>query len=233
MSHLPELYLITPDYTGNRRDYIASLKQTLQDGIKLIQWRSKHTPITDYIKIGKELANITHAYGAKLLLNSAIDLLEPVQNLAKLDKQGCIFEQRSAENAAFIARLVEILNSLLNDITADGIHLTSSTCMALAQRPITTDYLLSAACHDAIQLQQANLIQADLVIISPIFATSTSPHGKPLGWEKFAELAKQTSLPVYALGGLTTKDYWDARRLGAHGIAGIRGLWRSFIPQPQ
>jgi thiamine monophosphate synthase len=46
-----------------------------------------------------------------------------------------------------------------------------------------------------------------------------------LGWEKFRELAHLTSIPVYAIGGLTRADMMDARRAGAHGIAMIRGAW--------
>ena len=47
-----------------------------------------------------------------------------------------------------------------------------------------------------------------------------------LGWQKFAELARDASIPVYAIGGLLPADLPEARRAGAHGLAMIRGAWR-------
>jgi len=46
-----------------------------------------------------------------------------------------------------------------------------------------------------------------------------------LGWQRFAELARGATIPVYAIGGLTRADLQDAWRAGAHGLAMIRGAW--------
>ena len=46
-----------------------------------------------------------------------------------------------------------------------------------------------------------------------------------LGHERFAEIARGATLPVYAIGGLTRADLKDAWRAGAHGVAMIRGAW--------
>ena len=43
--------------------------------------------------------------------------------------------------------------------------------------------------------------------------------------DRFAELIAGTSIPVYAIGGLTRADMEDAWRAGAHGVAMIRGAW--------
>ncbi|HCT27663.1 MAG TPA: DNA mismatch repair protein MutT, partial [Stenotrophomonas sp.] len=47
----------------------------------------------------------------------------------------------------------------------------------------------------------------------------------PLGWEAFAALRAQVSLPIYALGGMGAGHIAEARRHGGQGIAAIRGLW--------
>ena len=59
------------------------------------------------------------------------------------------------------------------------------------------------------------------------FAMLGSVRGKApsLGWANFAELARDSSIPVYAVGGLTGADRDDAWRAGAHGLAMIRGAW--------
>ncbi|GAB3629225.1 Thiamine-phosphate synthase [Pandoraea terrae] len=109
-------------------------------------------------------------------------------------------------------------------MAADGIHLTSPRLMDADMRP--SGYgMVSAACHDAAQLAQAQRLGVDFVTLSPVLATATHPEAAPIGWEKFEVLAKTVTLPVYALGGMTLSQLAQAREKGAQGIAAIRGLW--------
>jgi thiamine-phosphate pyrophosphorylase len=48
---------------------------------------------------------------------------------------------------------------------------------------------------------------------------------EPLGWPRLRELVALTSIPVYALGGMTVDTLTEARDAGAYGIAAIRSLW--------
>jgi len=104
-----------------------------------------------------------------------------------------------------------------------GLHLNSAALMAARRRPVLPR--VSASCHDAVQLQQAERIGVDFVLLAPVAATATHPDARPLGWPGFAELRAQCSLPIYALGGLGPADLACARAHGAQGIAAIRGLW--------
>jgi 8-oxo-dGTP diphosphatase len=45
-----------------------------------------------------------------------------------------------------------------------------------------------------------------------------------MGWQAFADMAKKTTLPVYALGGMTLTDLPIALSYGARGIAYQRGI---------
>jgi len=44
--------------------------------------------------------------------------------------------------------------------------------------------------------------RAAFVFVSPVFATRSHPNAAPLGLARFAWLARRTSLPVIALGGM-------------------------------
>lgn len=126
-----------------------------------------------------------------------------------------------------------ILNSpknLLDEIDADGIHLPSSKYMTESERPISKSHILSVACHDVDQLRHAEIIDADIAVLCPIFSTPSSPHGQPMGWKKFSMLTKCVEIPIYALGGLQIEDYEQARKQGAYGIAAKRGLWNLNKP---
>ena len=106
-----------------------------------------------------------------------------------------------------------------------GLHLKSAQLMALRERPTPTDQLLGASCHSEAELRQAEAIGADFAVLGPVADTPSHPGVEPLGWAQFAALRELVSLPLYALGGMRAEHLDMARRNGAQGIAGIRGLW--------
>src|SRR5690606_38360585 len=85
--------------------------------------------------------------------------------------------------------------------------------------------LVGVSCHDRSGLEHAARIGADFATLSPVQRTPSHRGVAPLGWERFAEIAAQATLPVFALGGLDVEDIDTARMAGAQGIAAIRGLW--------
>ncbi len=125
-----------------------------------------------------------------------------------------------------------LVNSAVNCLTpVDGIHLTSRDLMALRPcsgqafnaRPENCKWL-AASCHNLEQLQHAEKIGVDFVVLAPILATQTHPGAASLGWEQFAELVAEVNVPVYALGGMTKSSLMTAKHLGAQGIAAIRAF---------
>ena len=105
-------------------------------------------------------------------------------------------------------------------INADGIHLTSKDLLALQQRPDGYAWV-AASCHNQNELQHAEKIGVDFVVLAPVLATQTHPDTKPLGWDNFKALTASVNLPVYALGGLSQAEKPMAKVFGAQGIAGI------------
>ncbi|SDL88407.1 8-oxo-dGTP diphosphatase [Franzmannia pantelleriensis] len=116
--------------------------------------------------------------------------------------------------------------SLLDEVDADGIHLTSERLMSLERRPIAEGKWLSASTHDRAQLEQAARIGCDFVTLSPLRTTPTHPDADPLGWHDFQQLVETAGMPVFALGGMTRYDADHARAVGAQGIASIRDFWK-------
>jgi len=114
----------------------------------------------------------------------------------------------------------------LDIIDADGIHLTSAALFKYAERPIATDKLLSAACHNVKEIAQAAKLDVDFAVISPVLFTQSHPDYETLGWNRFREMADIAPFPVYALGGMASSHINMATTFGAQGIAGISGLWR-------
>ena len=104
-----------------------------------------------------------------------------------------------------------------------GLHLSSARLMSSSQRPPFE--WVGASCHNREQLQQAQTLNLDYAVLSPIKNTLTHVDAEPLGWSVFSDLMPE--LPVYALGGMQYKDLAAAQAHGAHGIAMMRSPWQN------
>ena len=112
---------------------------------------------------------------------------------------------------------------LAREIGADGVQLTSSQLTELGERPDAK--WCAASCHDAEELRRAEQLGCDFVLLSPVLPTQSHPGTPGLGWKKFAGIAAESSIPVYALGGLQAGDMEAAWMHGAHGVALLRQAW--------
>ena len=113
--------------------------------------------------------------------------------------------------------------ALAREAGADGVHFTAQSLMSLANRP--EQGLMAASCHDAVQLERAMQLGLDFTVLGPVKRTASHPEAVPMGWPKFAQLARGATIPVYAIGGMGRADLEQAWRAGAHGVAMIRGAW--------
>lgn len=118
-----------------------------------------------------------------------------------------------------------LLNSDVTDAArcaVHGVHLSATRLLALSERP--HGMLCAASCHNAVELAHAESLGLDFVVLSPVLTTTSHP-GEPLGWQRFADLIRGLSIPVYALGGLQAGDREQALTCGAQGVAMRSAAW--------
>ncbi|MEN8180076.1 MAG: thiamine phosphate synthase [Pseudomonadota bacterium] len=125
------------------------------------------------------------------------------------------------EAPLFLATTVE----LFAETGADGLHLSSDRLGGLSERPIAADKLLSVSCHTEADLELADRLGADILLLSPVKPTASHPDLPGLGWERFREMTEGLDQPVYGLGGMQPEDVDDAQAAGARGIAATAGYW--------
>ena len=111
---------------------------------------------------------------------------------------------------------------------AAGFHASSLVLQGLRGRPVAADRWFGASCHDGAELAAARALGADYAVLGPVQRTPTHPAATALGWDGFERLARKAGLPVYAIGGLGAQDLDEARRRGAHGVAGISAYWAAY-----
>lgn len=114
----------------------------------------------------------------------------------------------------------------------DGVHFSQRLARRGPPRVtgVRPEFLITVAAHDAASLRRATRAGmrgdgADLVMLSPVFATQSHAQVKGMGVLRFARIAVISARPVVALGGVTAAG---AKRLSlgpAYGIAAI-GAWR-------
>lgn len=143
---------------------------------------------------------------------------------------GKLFRRRALQVSALCRRyggrlLLTGEPALVEDCGAHGLHLVSRALMAAQRRPLPADRWVGASCHDAAELAHAHRLGLDFAVLSPVRATASHPERAPLGWRHFGALARGAGLPVFALGGVGPDDLRQARRYGAHGVAGVGAFW--------
>lgn len=109
---------------------------------------------------------------------------------------------------------------------ADGVHFRSSHLRAIKGRPVGTDKWFGASCHSNDEVMWAKSLGADYIFLSPVLHTTSHPAAAILGWDGFAAIVADAGIPIYALGGLDSGLFLQARHAGAKGIAAISAFWK-------
>ncbi len=110
-----------------------------------------------------------------------------------------------------------------------GIHVPQAALSAPARimgsrGRFPPSWILTASVHSRAAMVTASRAGFHAALLSPVFPTTSHPGQGALGPLRFALLARNAPLPVYALGGIHAGN---ARRLahsGAVGIAAIEGF---------
>ena len=143
------------------------------------------------------------------------------------------------DNEAVLGDIVDICRNhgclcILNGAPADavrhdcdGVHLSSESLLMLDERPLPRALWVAASCHNREQLNHARSIGVDFVVLGPVQGTRSHPGAEPMGWGNFASLVRCSTIPVFALGGMTGSELQTARINGAQGIAMISGVWEA------
>lgn len=96
--------------------------------------------------------------------------------------------------------------------------------LVMADRGRWRGPIRAAAVHSVRELVAAERRGAELLFVSPVFATRTHPGERSLGRVRFGLLARRAHVPVIALGGVTVSRSRGLGQLGAYGWAAIDGL---------
>ena len=92
--------------------------------------------------------------------------------------------------------------------------------------------LIGVSTHSKEEIEIAAKQGADFVTFGPVYATpSKAKYGDPQGLEKLAAACLDSSIPVFALGGITPERATEVQQAGAKGIALISAIMACPAPR--
>ena len=142
------------------------------------------------------------------------------------DKNNSAYAEMAKQFLTLCGQFTETKALLHGDIElaaghgAFGVHLTSLQFDDI-EKAKALGLFVVISCHSEEDILNAVQKGADAVTYSPIF--STPNKGKPKGLEDLQHIVDKISLPIIALGGITTPEQVKAvEKSGAYGFASIR-----------
>ena len=111
-------------------------------------------------------------------------------------------------------------------VDADGVHLGQGDLpYGDARRIMGTSKFIGLSTHNPNQVQEADRVKPDYIGFGPIFKPgSKQDHDPVVGVQGLKEIRRHTSLPIFAIGGITVENAGDVMRAGANGVAVISAI---------
>lgn len=160
-------------------DLERKIDEACASGVRLVQLREKALDGKPLFRLAQSLRMITARYGAKLIINSRLDI------------------------------------ALAAD--ADGLHLPEDALPVQTVRRFFSA-LVGRSVHSVESAKEAEQSGADYLLFGHIFQTASKPF-PPRGLNELEQVCKSVSIPVYAVGGITSERVGACLNAGAFGVA--------------
>ena len=157
----------------------------------------------------------------------AIQLRE--KDLSTADLLTLVQEIQTVAATRGVPLIVNDRVDLVMALNMSGVHLRSESLpLSAARQVLGPQRLIGISTHSIEEVQRANREGADYIVFGPIYDTpSKRPFGLPLGLDRLAEACSRSTVPIFAIGGITCDRVHDIRTAGAHGAAVIGAVLTS------
>jgi thiamine-phosphate pyrophosphorylase len=116
--------------------------------------------------------------------------------------------------------------------SADGVHLgQEDVILRDARRIVGPSALIGVSTHDPAQLDDAVLAGASYLGVGPVFPSATKDFADLAGLAYVRHAAETTTLPWFAIGGITAENVEDVLAAGATRIAVSAAVVRAEQPR--
>ena len=106
-----------------------------------------------------------------------------------------------------------------------NLHLPLPVLRAVGGKPQGID-MMSVSCHSREDVESAEALGADRILLGTIFPTGSKPGLPGKGISFVREICAGTSLPVFAIGGITMSNLAEVMAAGAAGGCMMSGFMK-------
>jgi thiamine-phosphate pyrophosphorylase len=106
----------------------------------------------------------------------------------------------------------------------DGFHVPDDPDLLVHIRRTFPKHLIGASTHTIDSVRNATEAGADFLTFGPVYFTPGKKKIDVQGLEKLREACAATTLPVFAIGGVTAQNAGDCLDAGAFGVAVVRAV---------
>ena len=110
---------------------------------------------------------------------------------------------------------------------ARGVQLTSRSISPIDARHAASSLALGASVHSLDDAAVAAHAGATWLVAGHVFETESHPGDEGRGVAFIERLVTDHRLPVIAIGGVRPEHVHGLRKVGAYGVAVIRGVWHA------
>lgn len=189
------LYMITDRKRSAPRSLQSVVRSACEAGVRVIQLREKDLSIEELEEHTARLLEITAEHDTLLIVNRGAPI--------------------TATEDVFLAA----------STGAQGFHFPDDAPHPSELRKRFPDLVIGVSTHSAERAVMAASDGADFVTFGPVFHTSSrTGSAAPRGLDALREVCTITSIPVYAVGGVTPGNAAACRAAGAHGVAVVGAI---------
>lgn len=111
-------------------------------------------------------------------------------------------------------------------VEADGVHLGQGDVpYHYARKVMGPEKLIGLSTHNPDHVREADNLKPDYIGFGPVFKPgSKQDHDPVVGVQGLAQIRPITSLPIFAIGGITIENVADVMKAGADGVAVISSI---------
>ena len=161
------------------------------------------------------------------------DFLEQIRRIAAASPRAILLREKELPKADYrlLARQVMeicriyhtpcILHTFTDaavELHADALHLPLPLLRKLSNTQKACFTHLGASCHSAEDALEAEALGCTYITAGHIFATDCKKGIPPRGLPFLKDVCQAVHIPVYAIGGINSKNWTSAIRAGAAGI---------------
>jgi thiamine-phosphate pyrophosphorylase len=180
----------------------AVVAAALQGGVRLVQYRAKE--------------------------GSLAPDGQPITDAVRLEQARALRQLCSRHGALF---LVNDRIDIALAVDADGVHLGQGDLPpALARQLLGPERLIGRSTHAISQLRQAVADGCDYVGVGPVNATPTKPGREPVGLDYVRQVAAESPIPFFAIGGIAPANLAAVQAAGAERVAVVRAITEAPDP---